>query len=168
MPLRRKNKGNTSFESCIICLRWIGKIDAAQQIQVNHKNNFKTGYVLLNGIGYFIEPVLEHTPNEHGQLLHVIYKNGNARDGNVKERRCGTFKNWEDSWRERFRYEFAIRNGTKLKRGLVSTHRYLETLVVADKKFLEHHKNTDYESYILTIMNMVSILLLSVFDLFTI
>lgn len=40
-------------------------------------------------------------------------------------------------------------------RGMESVHRYLETLIVCDKKFLEYHKNTDYESYVLTIMNMV-------------
>lgn len=40
-------------------------------------------------------------------------------------------------------------------RGLESVQRYLEVLVVADKSFLTHHKGTDYETYILTIMNMV-------------
>lgn len=41
-------------------------------------------------------------------------------------------------------------------RGLISEHRYLETMVVADKKFIEYHKKRDMETYILTVMNMVS------------
>ena len=36
-----------------------------------------------------------------------------------------------------------------------SVHRYLEVLVVADKMFLDFHKDKDYENYILTTMNMV-------------
>lgn len=37
-----------------------------------------------------------------------------------------------------------------------SKHRYLETLVVVDKKFLDYHKDRDHETYIMTIMNMAS------------
>lgn len=35
-------------------------------------------------------------------------------------------------------------------------HRYIELGVIADKKFLDYHKGTNYEQYLLTVMNMVS------------
>jgi len=39
---------------------------------------------------------------------------------------------------------------------LYSIHRYVEIGVVADRRFLDFHNNTDYEQYLLTIMNMVA------------
>lgn len=75
----------------------------------------------------------------------------------MKRHTCGTKDNWEDVWKDRFR-EQLLKNGDKnvKARGMTSEHRYLETMVVADKKFIQYHKNTDLETYILTIMNMVS------------
>lgn len=124
----------------------------------------------MDGHRYFIEPVTGHIPNDQGQHLHVVYKN--AYPGDHEHRwgyRCGTTGNWEEAWRERFRDKFTrawdssdsksdecVRDSID-RRGLTSVHRYLETLVVADKKFMEYHKNSDYETYILTIMNMVSL-----------
>lgn len=40
--------------------------------------------------------------------------------------------------------------------GTHSIHRYIELGVIADKKFLDYHKGTNYEQYLLTVMNMVS------------
>lgn len=37
-----------------------------------------------------------------------------------------------------------------------SIPRFIEVMIVADKKFIEHHKDLDLEEYILTIMNMVN------------
>lgn len=37
-----------------------------------------------------------------------------------------------------------------------SIHRYIEIGVVADRRFLDFHNRTDYEQYLLTVMNMVS------------
>lgn len=44
-----------------------------------------------------------------------------------------------------------------------SKHRYLETLVVVDKKFLDYHKDRDHETYIMTIMNMASYIYIVIF-----
>lgn len=109
---------------------------------------------MLRGRRYFVEPLSEHVPNKRGHHLHMVYEESEAP--HRISRLCGTTTNWADAWRERFRKRHANyveRNDTK--RSYESKQRYLETLVVADKKFLEHHKNTDYETYILTIMNMV-------------
>lgn len=40
--------------------------------------------------------------------------------------------------------------------GTHSIHRYMEIGLIADRRFLDFHNNTDYEQYLLTIMNMVS------------
>lgn len=43
-----------------------------------------------------------------------------------------------------------------LSRRSVSTERWVETLVVADSKMLHYHGNNNVESYIFTVMNMVT------------
>lgn len=40
----------------------------------------------------------------------------------------------------------------------VSRERWVETMVVADSKLIEYHGSDNVESYIFTIMNMVSVL----------
>lgn len=40
--------------------------------------------------------------------------------------------------------------------GTYSIHRYIEIGLVADRRFLDFHNHTDYEQYLLTVMNMVS------------
>lgn len=40
--------------------------------------------------------------------------------------------------------------------GTHSIHRYIEVGIVCDRRFLDFHKNTDYEKYVMTIMNMVA------------
>ncbi|XP_068910126.1 A disintegrin and metalloproteinase with thrombospondin motifs 7-like isoform X3 [Tenebrio molitor] len=73
----------------------------------------------------------------------------------MQTNRCGTSSNWEEAWKRRFVREYR-RGAEPEKRGTESLHRYLETLIVCDKKFLDYHKNIDQETYVLTIMNMVA------------
>lgn len=40
--------------------------------------------------------------------------------------------------------------------GTHSIHRFIEIGLIADRRFLDFHNNTNYEQYLLTIMNMVS------------
>lgn len=111
---------------------------------------------MLDGKTYFIEPLVDHKPNEKRQHIHIVHNKGAPSYDSAT---CGTKVNWMDAWKERFwkRYTGQDDGGPhKIEtRGLTSVHRYLETLVVCDKRFLEHHRNTDYETYVLTIMNMV-------------
>ena len=37
-----------------------------------------------------------------------------------------------------------------------SVHRFLEVGLIADRRFLDFYNNSNYEQYLLTIMNMVS------------
>ena len=43
------------------------------------------------------------------------------------------------------------------RRSLISEEKYVETLVVADKMMTQYHGKHDIESYVLSIMNVVSI-----------
>lgn len=49
------------------------------------------------------------------------------------------------------------------QRRSVSSERFVETLVVADKMMVGYHGRKDIEHYILSIMNIVSLILLLVF-----
>lgn len=117
---------------------------------------FQAGYITIDNTRYFIEPVDEHQANSHGHHLHVLYKAGSENES-VKRHACGTKGNWEESWKDRFREQLMKKHSDAIKpRGATSEHRYLETAVVVDKKFIQYHKSRDIETYILTVMNMVS------------
>lgn len=73
--------------------------------------------------------------------------------------------NWESAWAEQLakrQMRLMENNSVGAKRdaamsaGTHSIHRYIEIGLVADRRFLDFHNNTDYEQYLLTIMNMVS------------
>ncbi|XP_056633400.1 A disintegrin and metalloproteinase with thrombospondin motifs 12-like [Diorhabda sublineata] len=113
------------------------------------------GYIVLNNKRYFIEPMAQHQPNKEGHHLHVVHQNSHHID--KKSPHCGTSGDWENAWRKRFQDKYSKnKNIVKGKRGTASEHRYLEILIVCDKKFITHHKDKDMENYIMTIMNMVS------------
>jgi hypothetical protein len=134
-----------------------------------------SGHIRTKRDYYFIEPVKDHEPEEDGQHLHVIYKRS---VGNAVSQTCGTKENWEAAWSNRLEAEYRQRNGpdTDLrtefakrltisrgtqekylqKRSDEETTNYMETLVVADKKFLQARNGTDYEQYLFTIVNMAA------------
>lgn len=73
--------------------------------------------------------------------------------------------NWESAWAEQLakrqmqlmennsldaKYDSVVSTGTH------SIHRYIEIGLIADRRFLDFHNSTDYEQYLLTVMNMVS------------
>lgn len=73
--------------------------------------------------------------------------------------------NWESAWAEQLakrQMQLMENNSPGAKRdiavstGTHSIHRYIEIGLIADRRFLDFHNSTDYEQYLLTIMNMVS------------
>lgn len=83
---------------------------------------------------------------------------------------CGTNEDWRKGWKRAFdtyyHYEQEqsyhrkqqsndTSNHVDRRRSNGPHHRYLEVLVVADKMFLDFHKDKDHENYILAVMNMV-------------
>lgn len=51
-------------------------------------------------------------------------------------------------------------NSTHRQRRSISSERFVETLVVADKMMVGYHGRKDIEHYILSVMNIVSLILL--------
>ncbi|XP_067171268.1 A disintegrin and metalloproteinase with thrombospondin motifs 12 isoform X1 [Apteryx mantelli] len=129
--------------------------------------NGLTGYFHLPHGDYFIEPIKKHPQKEGAPHPHVIYgadilQNALRRRRAIpveKEQACGlndTFSFFQNQEHQRERWE---RNHTavrKVSRRSVSKERWVETLVVADSKMVEYHGSDHVESYILTIMNMVT------------
>nr|CAH7718635.1 unnamed protein product [Callosobruchus chinensis] len=113
------------------------------------------GYITIDDMKYFIEPVEDHQPNEQGHHLHMVYQRHPRIDRSANNVKCGTDEDWESAWKKRFRDKM-LHGGHVERRGTESIHRYLETLIVMDKKFLGHHKHRDVDTYVLTIMNMVA------------
>lgn len=62
-----------------------------------------------------------------------------------------------DVERQRERWERRrLRKRRRIRQRSVSKEKWVETLVVADPKMVEHHGSTAVENYILAVMNIVS------------
>lgn len=61
---------------------------------------FQTGYIVVEGNKYFIEPVDEHSPNLEGHHLHVVHN----RVPKGTQPTCGTQESWDDAMKKRLRY----------------------------------------------------------------
>ncbi|XP_011305247.1 A disintegrin and metalloproteinase with thrombospondin motifs 12-like [Fopius arisanus] len=126
------------------------------------------GYIQTDHGRYFIEPMSESKPGNDGQHVHMIYKNQAPHEKDSPEHFCGTGDDWRSAWAEQLvkknQRSLEVGNSKSLKRadtknlnsGTHSIHRFIELGVVADKKFLDFYAGSDYEKYLLTIMNMVS------------
>ncbi|XP_043277763.1 A disintegrin and metalloproteinase with thrombospondin motifs 7-like [Venturia canescens] len=141
------------------------------------------GYVQTNDGRYFIEPVDASKPESDGQHVHIAYSREipHEIDGSTTvvgpKRFCGTSSNWEAAWAEQLakKQQFLADNKAEMQpinastwmgssqhavprqnSGSHSIHRYIEAAVICDRRFLDYHKQTDYEKYVMTIMNMVS------------
>ncbi|KAF0884086.1 A disintegrin and metalloproteinase with thrombospondin motifs 12 isoform X1 [Crocuta crocuta] len=117
-----------------------------------------TGFFHLPHGDFFIEPVKNHPLAEGAYHPHIIYRMQRQRVPEQKEPTCGLKdspaasqtveqrEKWErNHWPSRGRSQRSI-----------SKERWVETLVVADTKMIEYHGSDNVESYILTIMNMVT------------
>ncbi|KAL3280841.1 hypothetical protein HHI36_004070 [Cryptolaemus montrouzieri] len=114
------------------------------------------GYITVRDQSYFIEPLHEHQANKLGQHLHVIYKR-DIKNLYEQDERCGLSRKWENDWKKILHDKYTKDHTLTIsKRGLSSVQRYLELLIVCDKKFIKYHKFHDVETYVLTIMNMVA------------
>ncbi|PSN39708.1 hypothetical protein C0J52_17987 [Blattella germanica] len=139
--------------------------------------NGMAGHIRTKRHHYLIEPVKDHGPEDDGQHLHMIYTRTPSQK---RKRTCGLNDNWQTAWSKRLGNEFRERKGANTdlraehtkrmrkveekapisysnsKRGTTSELNYMEILMVADKKFLQHYNGSDYEQYLFTILNMVS------------
>ncbi|XP_048360297.1 A disintegrin and metalloproteinase with thrombospondin motifs 12 [Sphaerodactylus townsendi] len=126
-----------------------------------------TGFFHLPDGDYFIEPVKQYHSEEGTSQPHIIYRTDLIQKS-LRERRdtwekhkqtCGVDETLSFFKRQELRRENWERNRMTTKatsRRSVSKERWVETLVVADSKMIEYHGSENVESYILTIINMVS------------
>uniref|UniRef100_A0A1B6CIH1 Peptidase M12B domain-containing protein n=1 Tax=Clastoptera arizonana TaxID=38151 RepID=A0A1B6CIH1_9HEMI len=112
------------------------------------------GYIKTEDELFYIEPKHGEEPAENGEQVHIVYKRSAQFHGpTVSNCAVKGLENWWNAWSTNIAQVHA-----KVKRSDSGTvkNRYIECLVVADLKFLNHNKNIDVEEYILTVMNIVS------------
>ncbi|XP_015977465.2 A disintegrin and metalloproteinase with thrombospondin motifs 12 isoform X1 [Rousettus aegyptiacus] len=118
-----------------------------------------TGFFRLPHGDFFIEPVKKHPLAEGEYHPHIIYRKQRRRGLDLKEPTCGLKDSLGTSQKLELQREKWERNNLpsrSLSRRSISKERWVETLVVADTKMVEYHGSENVESYILTIMNMVT------------
>nr|XP_058916802.1 A disintegrin and metalloproteinase with thrombospondin motifs 12 isoform X2 [Kogia breviceps] len=117
-----------------------------------------TGFFHLPHGDFFIEPVKNHLA-EGVYHPHVMYRRQRPGVQEMKEPTCGLKDSLGTSQKQELQREKWARSklpGRSLSRRSISKERWVETLVVADTKMIEYHGSENVESYILTIMNMVT------------
>ncbi|XP_058572844.1 A disintegrin and metalloproteinase with thrombospondin motifs 12 [Neofelis nebulosa] len=118
-----------------------------------------TGFFHLPHGDFFIEPVRKHPLIEGEYHPHIIYRRQSQRAPEQKEPTCGLKDSLATSQtleQQREKWERNHWPSRGLSRRSISKERWVETLVVADTKMIEYHGSDNVESYILTIMNMVT------------
>lgn len=117
------------------------------------------GIIRMNGEDSLIEPVRGAKGDKRGRRPHLLYKRSTI-ETHGREGKCG---NKDDVARAlKYRAEWEKKKKKKKKKTnwrskrSVSVERNVETLVVADKAMVEYYSDEDIETYILTVMNMVS------------
>ncbi|XP_027461294.2 A disintegrin and metalloproteinase with thrombospondin motifs 12 isoform X3 [Zalophus californianus] len=118
-----------------------------------------TGFFRLPNGDFFIEPVKKHPVAEGEYHPHIIYRKPRQRAPEQEEQACGLKDGLATSQKLEQQREKWERNhwpSRGLSRRSISKERWVETLVVADTKMIEYHGSDSVESYILTIMNMVT------------
>ncbi|XP_043456245.1 A disintegrin and metalloproteinase with thrombospondin motifs 12 isoform X2 [Prionailurus bengalensis] len=118
-----------------------------------------TGFFHLPHGDFFIEPVKKHPLTEGEYHPHIIYRRQSQRAPEQKEPTCGLKDSLATSQtleQQREKWERNHWPSRGLSRRSISKERWVETLVVADTKMIEYHGSDNVESYILTIMNMVT------------
>ncbi|XP_039725978.1 A disintegrin and metalloproteinase with thrombospondin motifs 6 isoform X14 [Pteropus medius] len=128
------------------------------------------GVIATEDEEYFIEPLKnttedsKHFSYENGHP-HVIYKKSTLQERHLYDHsHCGVSdvirsgKPWWLNDTSAFASALPI-NGTHVhhrQKRSVSTERFVETLVVADKMMVGYHGRKDIEHYILSVMNIVA------------
>ncbi|XP_078601807.1 A disintegrin and metalloproteinase with thrombospondin motifs 7-like [Branchiostoma floridae x Branchiostoma japonicum] len=122
---------------------------------------------------YFIEPVRGHNVSAAEKHPHLIYKRSALPKENQPSSSpvyegehsdfCGLEGNRQRDETRRERWENKHHNhggeqhGSRARaKRSVSKERFVETLVVVDKKMVDYYKDDDVETYVLTLLNMVS------------
>ncbi|XP_067827399.1 A disintegrin and metalloproteinase with thrombospondin motifs 7-like isoform X2 [Heptranchias perlo] len=137
-----------------------------------------TGVFRLSDQDYFIEPLEGRRWAESATQPHVIYKRHapdmeglqdphwldelmeRTKNNSPEENgTCGvsdSLKNVKHLEKKREKWEKKQQRRKRIKQRSISKEKWVETLVVADSKMVEHHGSENIEAYVLTVMNMVA------------
>ncbi|XP_034536697.1 A disintegrin and metalloproteinase with thrombospondin motifs 7 [Notolabrus celidotus] len=130
-----------------------------------------TGLFKLSDEEFFIQPLEKSSAETSAPQAHAIYKRHASlpssspitRPDSGKQAVNGTcgvqnsHQSLEDIERERERWEHRQqRRRKRIRQRSVSEEKWVETLVVADPKMVEHHGSRAVESYVLAVMNIVA------------
>ncbi|XP_043533060.1 A disintegrin and metalloproteinase with thrombospondin motifs 7-like isoform X1 [Chiloscyllium plagiosum] len=135
------------------------------------------GVFRLSDEDYFIEPLEGYSWDEDRAQPHVVYKRHApetkglephwldelmerpTNKGPEENRVCGvsdSMKNLQYLEKKREKWEKKKQRRRRIKQRSISKEKWVETLVVADSKMVEHHGSENIEAYVLTVMNMVA------------
>uniref|UniRef100_A0A3P9NKD0 ADAM metallopeptidase with thrombospondin type 1 motif 7 n=1 Tax=Poecilia reticulata TaxID=8081 RepID=A0A3P9NKD0_POERE len=113
--------------------------------------NGLTGLFKLSDEEFFIQPLEKSSAETSAPQAHAIYKRHASPPVHH------TLQSFEDIERQRERWE---RRHDKRRRRIhqrsVSREKWVETLVVADPKMVDHHGSKAVEDYVLAVMNIVA------------
>lgn len=112
----------------------------------------KVGYIKTKHAWYMIEPVAGHDFTKETEQPHIVYKRSPEKFQSLQHL-CDVTGNMSKIIAKR-----ALNQQKKVSgRPNGSKKSYtLELLVVLDKSFLDYHRESDVENYILTLFNMAS------------
>ncbi|XP_041031299.1 A disintegrin and metalloproteinase with thrombospondin motifs 7 [Carcharodon carcharias] len=158
---------------------FIGRVQAAETgVAAISTCRGLRGVFRLSDEDYFIEPLEGHPWEEATPQPHVIYKRHlpemkgmqdsdwhdelmerMKRSSPEENRTCGvsdSLKNLQYLESKREKWEKKQQRRRRIKQRSISKEKWVETLVVADSKMVEHHGSENIEAYVLTVMNMVA------------
>lgn len=130
-----------------------------------------TGLFKLSDEEFFIQPLEKSSSETSAPQAHAIYKRHASPPSwspvvqpisgkQALNGTCGlkdSHQSFEDLERQRERWERRQqRRKRRIHQRSVSKEKWVETLVVADPKMVEHHGSKSVESYVLAIMNIVA------------
>ncbi|KAM9366951.1 A disintegrin and metalloproteinase with thrombospondin motifs 7 [Symphorus nematophorus] len=130
-----------------------------------------TGLFKLSDEEFFIQPLEKPSHETSAPQAHAIYKRHTSPPSwspvvqpvSGKQKLNGTcgikdsHQSLKDIERQRERWELRQqRKRRRIRQRSVSKEKWVETLVVADPKMVEHHGSKAVESYILAVMNIVA------------
>uniref|UniRef100_A0A3Q1G1L7 A disintegrin and metalloproteinase with thrombospondin motifs 7-like n=1 Tax=Acanthochromis polyacanthus TaxID=80966 RepID=A0A3Q1G1L7_9TELE len=124
-----------------------------------------TGLFKLSDEEFFIQPLEKQSVDTSAPQAHAVYKRHASpppwspvvQPISGKQARNGTCGNQKDVERQRERWELRQqRRRRRIRQRSISKEKWVETLVVADPKMVDHHGSKAVESYVLAVMNIVA------------
>uniref|UniRef100_A0A7N6B7Q9 Peptidase M12B domain-containing protein n=1 Tax=Anabas testudineus TaxID=64144 RepID=A0A7N6B7Q9_ANATE len=107
-----------------------------------------TGLFKLSGEEFFIQPLEKWNDETSAPQAHAIYRRHVSPPSRNSHQ---TFEDKRERWERRQQ-----RRRRRLRQRSISKEKWVETLVVADPKMVQHHGSKAVESYILAVMNIVA------------